>query len=217
MSRIRGVIFDLGGTLVETQGALLAAMRETIAALGLPPPEEARLRANLGWSEPLLLRDLVPQELEAAATAELITRMRPALAQKTRPIAGAEAALTRLQVAGLRLALVSGFSRATLEAILTPLGWDSLFEAVVSGDDVARPRPAPDLLLAAAESLGLSPAACLAVGDSLYDLESAQGCGMPFAGVLSGAQAKELAERLEGRALASVAELPGSPLLKAGP
>lgn len=217
MSRPQAVIFDLGGTLVQTQDVLLTAMRETLAACGLPQPGEARLAANLGWSEPLLLRGLVPPEAEAAATSRLLPLMRRSLAEAP-AIAGAGEALQRLAAQGLRLALVSGFFRATLEAILAPLGWEHLFSATVAGDEVASPRPAPDLLLAAAARLSLPPSACLAVGDSLFDLASAAACGMPFAAVLTGAQAADLARRLPaGRRLPSVAELPASALLRTGP
>jgi HAD superfamily hydrolase (TIGR01509 family) len=212
--RFRAVVFDLGGTLVDTQGALMAAMRQTIGEFGLPCPDGAALRANLGWAEPLLLRGLVPPGVEERATGRLIVSMRANLAQ-ARPIAGAQAALAALREMGLSLALVSGFSRPTLEGIINPLGWGrKIFAAVVSGDDAPRPRPAPDLLLAAAGRLCLPASACLAVGDSLYDLRSAAACGMAFAGVLSGAQAGELATLLpEGHALASVADLPHSFLL----
>jgi len=211
--KIQGVIFDVGGTLVDTQAALLAAMRDTIADFGLPQPDDALLRANLGWSEPLLLRGLVPRELEERATLDLVCRMREELEQAP-AIAGVQEALERLRGRGMRLAAASGFARPTLRSILARLAWEPYFEAVVSGDDVARPRPSPDLLIEAAGRLGLPVPACLAVGDSVFDLQSAQACGMPFAGVLSGAQAAELAALLPpGEALPSVAALPDSPLL----
>ncbi len=211
--KIQAVIFDLGGTLVDTQRALLAAMCGAIDEVGLPCPPEARVRANLGWHEPLLMRGLVPKEHEARATRAMLARLGPEL-EGAGPIEGAEAALLRLRERGLRLAVASGFARGTLDGILSRLGWEHLFEATVSADDITRPRPAPDLLLEAARRLNLPPAECLAVGDSLYDVEAAGACAMAFAGVLTGAQAAELAARLpEGAALASVAELPGSPLL----
>ncbi|MFH0809785.1 MAG: HAD family hydrolase [Pseudomonadota bacterium] len=204
----RAIIFDLGGTLVDTQAPLLVAMRAAIRELGLPAPAEAAMRANLGWHEPLLMRGLVPRDQEARAAEIMTARMRRELRQ-ARPIAGAEAVLLRLRSLGFRLALASGFARETIEGIIQPLGWRLLFEVIVSADDVARPRPAPDLLLAAVGRLCLPRAACLAVGDALYDLRSAAACGMPFAGVLTGAQAADLADVLpRGRALRSVAELP---------
>ena len=80
--------------------------------------------------------------------------------------------------AGYRMALASSAEVRVIDANLTALGLRPLFDAVVSGTQVARGKPAPDVFLAAAERLGVRPAACLVVEDSRNGLLAAKAAGM---------------------------------------
>jgi len=133
----------------------LEAARIIVEALGLPLPPEALVHE----------RDRLLIELVARAPA----------------IAGAEAFTRALARRGVPLAIATS-TEAPLYAIKAAphRGWLATFGAAVCGDDprVARPKPAPDIFLAAAEDLGVSAASCLVFEDSPFGVEAARAAGM---------------------------------------
>jgi HAD superfamily hydrolase (TIGR01509 family) len=94
------------------------------------------------------------------------------------PMAGVPEVLRGVRGAGYRLALASSAEVRLIDANLAALAIRPLFEAVVSGTQVARGKPAPDVFLAAAERLGVPAAACLVVEDSRNGLLAAKAAGM---------------------------------------
>jgi HAD superfamily hydrolase (TIGR01509 family) len=86
--------------------------------------------------------------------------------------------LRGVRAAGYRMALASSAEPRVIDANLDALGLRPLFEAVVSGTQVARGKPAPDVFLAVAERHGVAPAACLVVEDSRNGLLAAKAAGM---------------------------------------
>ena len=133
----------------------LEAARIIVEALGLPLPPEALVHE----------RELLLTELVARAPA----------------IAGAEAFTRALAARGVPLAIATS-TEAPLYAIKAAphRGWLAMFGAAVCGDDprVARPKPAPDIFLAAADDLGVPPASCLVFEDSPFGVEAARAAGM---------------------------------------
>jgi beta-phosphoglucomutase-like phosphatase (HAD superfamily) len=77
-----------------------------------------------------------------------------------------------------RLALASSSNRRVIESVLTTSGLDRYFEAVVSSEEVARGKPAPDAFVEAARQLGIPPARCAAVEDSGNGIRAAHAAGM---------------------------------------
>ena len=134
----------------------LEAARIIVEALGLPLPPEALVHE----------RERVLIELVARAPA----------------IAGAEAFTRALAARGVPLAIATS-TEAPLFAIKAAphRGWLAMFGAAVCGDDprVARPKPAPDIFLAAADDLGVPPASCLVFEDSPFGVDAARAAGMP--------------------------------------
>jgi sugar-phosphatase len=80
--------------------------------------------------------------------------------------------------AGVPLAVASSSARRLVEATLARFGLRDRFDAVVTGDCVARPKPAPDIFLEAAARLGVAPAACVVLEDSLAGVRAARAAGM---------------------------------------
>jgi len=94
------------------------------------------------------------------------------------PMPGLHAALVRLAGAGLPLAVASSGTRTYVEHVLERLGVAGAFAAVVSGEEVASGKPAPDVYLLAAERLGAEPADCVAVEDAPHGIAAARAAGM---------------------------------------
>jgi len=155
---IRGVIFDMDGTLTVCP-LDFAAMR---ADCGLPPESnilaEARKLSPARQAE--IDRILDGHERRAAAEC----RLRP----------GALHVLTALRRDGLRLALLTNNSARSARTITARLGLD--FDVVLTREDAA-PKPAPDAVLAIAERLNIAPKHLLVVGDYKFDVMAGHAAG----------------------------------------
>jgi HAD superfamily hydrolase (TIGR01509 family) len=133
---------------------------------------------SAGWGRIMRDRlelDLPVEDIVAAIVGGVVERYRVRGAPR---IVGAEATVERLARAGLPLAVASSAHRAVIDAALGALGIAGLFGAVVSSDEVAHGKPAPDVYLLAARELGVDPADCLVVEDSLNGVLAGRAAGM---------------------------------------
>ena len=194
---IRGVIVDVDGTLVDTNWAHRDAWVTAFARFDLHP-SPAAVAANIGQGGDML----VPALMGAAVEASLGVLLRKAYIEDFLAIAGsqlfpflpgAQDLLPALTAAGFHTALATSSKTEHLSAILANAGHDlrPLANAVVTGSDVKASKPAPDLLLAAAQRLGLEPRECVMIGDTPYDVLAANAAGMPTIAVLTGGFSEE--------------------------
>jgi pyrophosphatase PpaX len=99
---------------------------------------------------------------------------------------GVTETLAALRDRGYPLGIVTSKRRVVADLAFATTGLDALMTVIICVEDAPRPKPAPDPLLAAAGQLGLPPADCLYVGDSVHDLQAAAAAGMPSAAALWG-------------------------------
>ncbi len=180
MSRpVAGVLFDLDGTLADTERLQWAAYREVLLAHGVDVGlEEYRQRwiARAGGPEYACATYALPitaAELRARKAAVY----RRLIHDGVRPVPGARAALERLR-GGYRLAIATNTVRDEVRTILAHLGFGTLLDAVVAREDYDRPKPAPDAYLAAAAALGLVPEACVVIEDTPRGVQAGLAAGM---------------------------------------
>jgi HAD superfamily hydrolase (TIGR01509 family) len=114
------------------------------------------------------------RQLDVLYTARVL----PVLRSQLRPLPGVPEVPRALAARGLRLAVGSSSNPEVIETTLTALGVHALFEAVVSGAEVARSKPAPDVFVEAAKRLGVPPGACLVIEDSERGVQAARAAGM---------------------------------------
>ncbi len=182
-SPIAAAIFDFDGTLVDTMPLHFEAYRTVLAEVDVElSPDEfyGSIGGNARETIPLFLRGR-PCRL---TTEEIHLRkkqlMQKLLSESTPPVLEAAKLLPVLH-GRMPLALASSGSRHGIEMILARLSWRRYFAAVVTGEDAARGKPAPDLFLLAAEKLGVSPQACIVFEDTDAGVSAAQAAGMrPF-------------------------------------
>jgi phosphonatase-like hydrolase len=195
------VVFDLGGTTVRDTGDVPAAFVEALAAAGLHV-DAGDLNATRGASKREVIRRVVaerkpglPSTAQEALAATVYRDFRKALASRLGQVTdlaipGVARAFERLKTAGIRVALNSGFDRDILDLILGIVAWpDALLDAIVCGDDVAKGRPAPLMILRSMDLTGITDAHHVAVvGDTRLDLEAGLNAGAGYRiGVLTGA------------------------------
>ncbi len=174
----RAVIFDFDGTLADSYDAITASLNHVRAVNGLAALPEAEIKKHVGRGLELLLADLLPDsDLDrnvALYRAHHVAVMR----EHTRLLPGAREAVEALKRSGRRLAVCSNKKVAFTRALLDSLGLAPLFDAVLGPDDVPRPKPAPDMLLAALRRLGAAPGEALYVGDMDVDVQTARAAGV---------------------------------------
>jgi HAD superfamily hydrolase (TIGR01509 family) len=174
------VVFDLDGVVVDSEPTHERANAEWLASLGavlVPDLAEAMMgRRVRDLTDVIARRAGLPPEEAFAGREAVFWRM---LGERALPpMPGLRPALARLAGAGLPLAVASSGTRAYVEHVLAGLGVADAFAAVVSSEEVADGKPAPDVYLLAAERLGADPADCVAVEDAPHGIAAARAAGM---------------------------------------
>jgi len=198
------VILDMAGTTVRDDGLVEQAFARADAETGVSgdtPWDDALayVRATMGQSKIDVFTHLAGGDgaLAQRAVASFEQAFADAVARgAAEEIPGAEAVLRGLRADGYAVALTTGFSPATRDAILDGLGWNGIVDAALAPADAGRGRPAPDLVWAAAVRAGAHSAVRIAVvGDTASDVESGLRAGAGLVvGVLSGAHDRETLE-----------------------
>ena len=172
------VLFDLDGTLIDSEPLWSAAVGTLVREHGRPW-HLADDAAILGWSIPALSAEVVRRGVrltEAQVVDRLHHDVGAALHRGVPWRPGARHLLAALHRSGIPLALVSATHRVVVEQVVTQAP-DGVFTTVVTGDDPGRPKPAPDPYLRAAQILGVDAAQCVAVEDSPTGVRSALASG----------------------------------------
>ena len=176
---VQALIFDCDGTLADTFAAHYRAFRDTLADYNVEFTA-AFYAARLGLSRRLLLAALTEETGAAIDDADIAARS-PALfagnAHLIRPIPFT-GDLVRRHRGAYKLAVASAAQRRMVDTSLRAIGLIDLFDTVVTIEDVAPGKPAPDLFLRAAADLGVAPSRCHVFEDSHEGLQAAHRAGM---------------------------------------
>ena len=176
----RGAIFDMDGTLFDTEKLYQRAWLEVADEFGLEKNFElpsAISGTNLGEESEKIVRRFYPN-IDAknyiARTLELVNVWR---SQKLETMPGVEEILNFFKSTGVKMAVASGSPRSAIEKNLARSNLRGYFEVVVGGDMIAKSKPAPDIFLIAAKELNLSPSDCYVFEDSFNGIRSGAAAG----------------------------------------
>jgi len=190
---LRAALFDVDGTLVDTNYLHTAAWWEAFARAGHDVPMASIHRA-IGMGSDRLLDALLPEDRDRAGD-DIIKIAHSALYQvywpQLRPLPGAADLLRACHRAGLRVVLASSADPRELAVLREALDADDAIDAATSAGDVESSKPAPDLVHVALDQAGTNPAQTVFVGDSVWDAQACQKAGVPCIGVLSGGTSRE--------------------------
>ena len=186
-SAIAAVVFDLDGVLIESEGAWSVIREELTAERGgnwhAGAHEDMMGMSSTEWS--VYMRDELGVDREPEEISdEVVSRLSELYARDLPVLPGAVEAVEGL-AQRWPLAVASSSNRPLIERVLELLGVAAAFSAIVSSEEVARGKPAPDVYLEAAARLGVDPSACAAVEDSSNGLRSARAAGMRVVAVPS--------------------------------
>jgi HAD superfamily hydrolase (TIGR01509 family) len=188
------LLFDLDGTLIDSDAAHLRAFQRVFAAHGVVVDEQSYYQRIHGSDNPAIGRAFLPHlsEAERAATmAAKEARYREDLGA-VEPIAGVDAVLDFAAARGLRCAVVTNAPRANVDAVLDALGLAARLPTRVVGLELARAKPDPLPYRTALERLGAEADRSLAFEDSLSGLSAAKGAGLAVVGLTTTLAADKL-------------------------
>jgi HAD superfamily hydrolase (TIGR01509 family) len=190
---IGAVIFDLDGVLIDSEAVWERVRRTFVARYGGTYHAEAT-RAIMGMSAPEwahYIRTRLGVDLpETRINAEVAGGVAAAFEADLPLVPGAVAAVRRI-AARVPVAIASSSNRSLIDLVVARSGLAGTFAAVVSSEEVARGKPAPDVYLRAAELVGVAPGSCGAVEDSTNGIRSAHAAGLFVVAIPNAAFAPE--------------------------
>ncbi len=181
--RYQSVVFDLDGTLADTEPLVVGCMLETINAHGHPVDKELLLK-YIGPPLPLMLNNMLGLNLEQAQPIYLdyLRRYEDSYMPRTRPLPGAEALLDALRDAEVPLAVVTNKREDAGRKTVDLLDWTERFVTIIGADTASDPKPHAAPLLHALELLNGEAETAVIVGDTESDMGAGRNAG--FAGVI---------------------------------
>lgn len=185
----RAALWDLDGTLVDSEEYHWHAWRDTFAVEGVSITY-GQFRETFGWRNDDIIPKLMPG-VDPARVAEIGDAKETAYRRMVReegldPLPGVAETLRRLRDHGWLQAVASSAPRENIRVVLEVTGLDRSFDAIVSAEDVRIGKPNPEVFLTAAMRLGVAPAHCVVVEDAPAGIEAARRACMKSVGVGSG-------------------------------
>jgi len=190
------LIFDMDGVLVDSNPFHVQKWIEFLHERGIPYNAEDLPKQILGSRNDTALRrffgrDLPKGEIEKLSE-DLEARFRAAFRPHAQPLLGLKTLMDECRAEGIPLAVASSAMTKNVDFVVDTLKLRSYFASIVTGDDVSRPKPDPEIYIQAAERLTLAPAKCVAFEDSFVGIESAKRASMKCVAIASTFPAEEL-------------------------
>lgn len=187
---IRGVIFDVDGTLVLSNDAHARAWVDAFAEAAYTIPY-AQVRPLIGMGGDHLIPQIVPglssKEGKGQRIAEANDRIfLDKYVAGLRPTPGARQLVATLAQMGVRLIVATSAKAPILRALLDVAQVADILTEATDASDVASSKPSPDVVAAALQKIGMRPGEVLMIGDTRYDVESAARSGIPLIGMRCG-------------------------------
>ncbi len=184
MTRPDAVLFDCDGVIVDSEGPTFLLFLHDLAQYGLPMSMEVFESEFVGGTV-----EMVAMRARAAGArlpegwvADFYARMYAMLAAGVPLVEGVTGVLDRLDEAGVPFAMGSNGSLAKMDITLGQHGLKHRFRAVLSGQEIGHPKPAPDVYLQAAAACGARPEACVVIEDSAQGARAGLVAGMRVLG-----------------------------------
>ena len=194
---IEAVLFDLDGTLMDTNYLHVEAWAQAFLAVGRTVPR-ATIHRQIGKGAPQLLAALLEDPTLHERARRLHGELYAAGIDRAYLLPGAAEMLHVVAAQGIQPWLCTSAQPEELARLLPRLRGADALAGVITSHDVATAKPAVDVFAVALERAGVAPAAALAVGDTVWDVEAASRTGVRCAAVLTGGAYSEAELRAAG-------------------
>ncbi len=206
--RVRGIIFDLDGTLIDSYAAITESLNHARAHYGLAALDAEFVRLRVGRGLECLVAELVGDDRVDNGVALFRQRYSEVYLDVTQPLTGAAESLERLHRSGYRLAVASNKPARFSKPILEHLSMGAYLSCVAGPDTVGVTKPDPRMLNHCMSQLGLAAGETLYVGDMLLDIRSADQAAVDVVLVCGGSATREELQGAKRPVLDSIADLP---------
>lgn len=185
------VCFDLDGTIVDSQRAIVGCFQHALRVHGCDPVDDAVIAGRIGLPLSQMLLELAPPDRIEACIATYKADFHAWDRRLTVPFEGMIEAIRRTRELGFRTAVTSSKARVGIVRVVADHGMEDLFDALWGGDQVSRGKPHPEMLERAMEGFGVGPERTMLVGDTSFDVEMGVAAGVHTLGVAWGMHGPE--------------------------
>ncbi len=192
---VKGVIFDLDGTLIDSYRAIYLSFQHTYEQMGKEPLSFDRVKTVVGYGLTHTFRELLGEERVPEAIRLFRERYEEVFRENTFLLPGARDVVQALYAQGIRLAIATNKLGRFSREIMRHFGLENIFLAIVGDEDVPQNKPHPDMVFFALKKMGLSTEEVAFVGDSLVDIQTGQNAGVPVFSVPTGVTPREELEK----------------------
>lgn len=180
--QIEAILFDMDGVLIDAREWHYEALNLALAPFGLEIDRDAHLATYDGLPTRTKLDMLtksrgLPRNLHGFVNKMKQKYTVDMVRQRCHPMFQHQYALSQLKAAGYKLAVCSNSIRQSLELMMQRAGLDRFLDVMISNEDVAKPKPDPEMYLAAMSKLGLKPEQCIIVEDNEHGIRAARASG----------------------------------------
>ena len=194
LSRIRLVIYDLDGTIIDSTEAIIDTFNVILAEEGIAQPAPGIIASLIGEPMPEILRRLLPPDRQGDvqhfwdAYIPVYARISP---EKTRVLPGAAETLRTFKASSLLQSVATQKKCAVATRVLGELGLLGDIDFVCGIDDVVHPKPAPDIVELTLKRLGVKPSEAVMIDDTTIGLSAGKNAGVHTIGVTTGTHSRE--------------------------
>jgi HAD superfamily hydrolase (TIGR01509 family) len=186
----KAVLFDVDGTLIDSNDQHARAWVAALAEAGYPIPFE-RVRPLIGMGGDKILPELVPGLEDDSPQGKAIGESRKRIFKEREletipPTRGARELLEAVRARGARVVVATSAKKSELDGLLARGDLGPLVDVAATGDDAQDSKPDPDIIGAALKKAGVTAQDAVMVGDTQYDVEAAHRAGVPCVALLCG-------------------------------
>jgi len=190
-NHIKGVIFDLDGTIVDSYKAIYIGFQYTYTKMGLKPLSYDEVKNHVGHSLEHIFRELLGEQNIQQAITLFRQKYSEVFITHTHFLPDAAEVIKTLYNRGGKLSVATNKLGRFSRSILEHLQVNTFFSAIIGEGDGTRNKPAPDMLYLAIERMGIFQQEAIMVGDSPIDIQAGLNAGIRVYGIPSGTNTKE--------------------------
>ena len=208
MSAVKGVVFDLDGTLVDSYRAITDSLNHARAGWDLPPLTEEQVRLQVGRGLEALIADLVGPDRVSEGVRRFRERYAEVYATGTRLLDGVGETLERLAASGYRMTVASNKPARFSRLILEQFNLAHRFDTVEGPDTAGTTKPDPAMIRRCLRAMDVTSAEAIYVGDMVLDVESGQAADVGVILVAGGSSSADSLSDTGRPVLDSIRQLP---------